>query len=173
MLRNSYVSESAHHVETNENESVFELRIVKSLRCIMRNVDVYSRHLNRKFSLTTPQIICLQSIKSSPLTLSALAKEVNLSAGTVNGVVDRLESKGLAIRERSKKDRRKVFLKLTDKGRTNIAAAPSMLQQRFANALKQLPASEQAAIAVSLERVVDLMETDRTNTRPAPKAPLK
>jgi DNA-binding MarR family transcriptional regulator len=142
-------------------------RILSAIRRIIRAVDIHSRKLHCEFNITTPQMICIYELKRSDgITLSELSKAVNLGASTVNGIVDRLESKNLLKRHRSTKDRRKVLLHLTDKGRQITQKAPSLLQDRLADALQKLPKLEQVTIAMSLERVVALMEVQHLETSP-------
>lgn len=106
-------------------------------------------------------MICLYSLqRQGKMTLSELADKVTLGKSTVNGIVDRLEEKKLLSRTRCTKDRRKVYVEITEPGKKLTERAPSLLQDRLATALKKLPELEQAAIALSLERIVQLMEAD-------------
>jgi DNA-binding MarR family transcriptional regulator len=100
----------------------------------------------------------LTIVNEGPLNLSRLSKQVFLSASTVVGILDRLEEKGLITRQRNQKDRRLINVQATLKGNDLVAQAPSPLPTALANALKQLPELEQATIALSLERIVELME---------------
>jgi DNA-binding MarR family transcriptional regulator len=50
-------------------------------------------------------------------TLSQLSDGLSRTRCTVTGLVDRLEGKGLVRRKRSRKDRRLIYVSLTDKGR--------------------------------------------------------
>jgi DNA-binding MarR family transcriptional regulator len=143
------------------------LRVLRALRRIIRAVDIHSRKLNSEFHITAPQMICLYSIaKHDGMTLSQLAKEVSLGASTVTGIVDRLESKDLVRRQRSTEDRRRISLTITDAGRDVTKASPTLLQDRFAERLRELPELEQATIALSLERVVQMMEAEHLDTSP-------
>lgn len=157
-------------VTEKEADIFFEtygIRVLRSLRKIIRAIDIHSRKLNSEFKITAPQMLCLYSLaKNDSVTLSALSKEVNLCSSTVNGIVDRLESKSLLVRERSSEDRRKIFLKITESGRELTDKAPALLQERFSKALRLLPELEQAAIALSLERVVELMEAEHLEASP-------
>ena len=145
----------------------YEVQILRSMRRIIRCVDIHSRKINKSFQITLPQLICLYSIeRNSERTLSELADDVSLGKSTVNGIADRMEAKGLVHRRRSLKDRRKVFLDLTDEGRQLVKAAPPMLQETLAGELKKLPELERAAIALSLERVVQLMEAENIDASP-------
>ena len=149
-------------IEENCNQ-----RILYALRRIIRAVDIYSRKINRLTGLTTPQLICLDAVASSEeITLSQLAKQVNLGASTVNGIIDRLEAKDLVERERSKLDRRKVFLKMTGHGKNVFEQAPSLLQDNLSDSLKELSELEQIAITQSLERVVELMNAEEVDASP-------
>lgn len=142
-------------------------RILRSLRKIIRAVDIHSRKLNQHFHITTPQLICLHCLyQEGPMTLSRLANEVSLGASTTNGIVDRLEAKGLLSRTRSRIDRRKVELAVTEAGQKLIQSAPVPLQDSFCDALRRLPELEQAAITLSLERVVELMGAEHFDTSP-------
>ena len=143
------------------------LRVLRALRRIIRAVDIHSRKLNSEFHLTAPQMICLYCLaRQDGITLSRLAEEVSLGASTVTGIVDRLEAKGLVHRERSVQDRRKTLLSITAEGRKVIDASPALLQDRFARRLRDLPELEQATIALSLERVVEMMEAQHLDTSP-------
>jgi len=63
-------------------------------------------------------------------------------------------------------DRRVVNVIATAKGRALADNAPSPLQDGLADALKRLSEMEQATIALSLERIVDLMEARDIDAAP-------
>jgi DNA-binding MarR family transcriptional regulator len=147
---------------SNQSASVFfekyGIGVLKSLRRIIRAVDIHSKKLSQEYNITAPQMICLYSLqKHGVMTQSDMAKDVDLGMSTVNGIIDRLEAKGWIRRERDAKDRRKVFLELTESGIIQANGAPALLQDQLSNALQALPELEQAAIALSLERIVELM----------------
>lgn len=134
-------------------------RILHSIRRITRAVDLYSKKLVLEFGITAPQLLVLDEIVAKgAMMVRSVAAEIHLSSSTLVGIIDRLEAKGLARRERETADRRKVLVVATDAGRSLVARAPSALQGNLAEALKHLPREEQAVIAGSLEKVVDLME---------------
>jgi len=143
------------------------IRILTALRQIIRAVDIHSRKLNNDFNVTAPQMICLYClVKGGQMTQSTLSKQVSMGMSTVNGVIDRLEKKGLVLRRRDTQDRRKVFVSVTAQGKELTKAAPSLLQERFSQSLRKLPNLEQAAIAFSLARVVQLMEAEHLEASP-------
>jgi DNA-binding MarR family transcriptional regulator len=148
-------------------EARFDLLILRSIRRIIRAVDIYSSKLKTTCRLTAPQLICLTSIvENSPTTATKVAKAVFLSASTVVGILDRLEAQGLVTRVRDTNDRRVVNIEASEKGVKLVREAPSPLQDRLAEALKQLPELEQATIALSLQRIVELMEAGHLEAAP-------
>jgi len=152
---------------SNQGNNNYEFRILSALRRVIRSVDIYSRKLNTELGLTTPQLLCLHALaKSKGMTLTNLAKEVNLGVSTVNGIVDRLEVKQYLTRERSVDDRRKISLAISLSGKELVLRAPSLLQDKFSASLSKLSDFEQMAITDSLELVVELMEVKDVDTSP-------
>jgi DNA-binding MarR family transcriptional regulator len=148
-------------------EKRYDLRILKSFRRIIRAIDTHSRKLLTNFNITAPQLLCLLTIaEDGPLTSAELSQKVHLSRSTIVGIMDRLQQKDLIERTRSSQDRRRVYLTTTEAGRRVTETAPSPLQDKLAEALKSLPELEQATIALSLERVVKLMEVEHRVAAP-------
>lgn len=138
----------------------YDLRILRALRRITRSVALHSRQLSALSNITAPQLVCLRAIiEHGPITATSISREIHVSASTVVGILDRLEDKGLVRRERGREDRRIVYVTATEAGARLANETPSPLQQKLSEALKDLPELEQATITMSLERIVDLMES--------------
>ncbi len=149
----------------------FETRAIEvlvSLRRIIRAVDIHSRRLFNLFQITVPQLMCLTALaQGGPMNLKNLSATVNLGQSTVNGIIDRLEARGLVRRERGQKDRRHVFVNATAAAADVVRqASPLLLQERLAAELRSLPAREQDAIAASLERIVEMMGAAHLDASP-------
>ncbi len=145
----------------------FEFRILTAIRRVIRSVDKYSRKINIELGLTTPQLLCLDALgKYGHIITKELAKKVNLSESTVIGIVDRLEAKQYVARERSKDDRRKVYLSLTDAGQGILNATPSLLQDKLSSALAELDIDRLETITASLEQVVEMMDAKDLDASP-------
>lgn len=72
----------------------------------------------RACDLTMAQLHVLAILhESGAMTVGALAEALSISAPSVSAVVDRLEERGVAVRERSEDDRRTVHVSLTAEGR--------------------------------------------------------
>lgn len=144
-----------------KTQDQYDLRILRALRRITRSIALHSRQLSAGSNITAPQLVCLRTvIEKGPLTATAISREMHVSPSTVVGILDRLEDKQLVNRERSREDRRIVFVSATDAGRTLAQQTPSPLQQKLSEALQQLPESEQLQITTALERVVALLDSE-------------
>ncbi|MBN2340644.1 MAG: MarR family transcriptional regulator [Deltaproteobacteria bacterium] len=149
----------------------FEESILTSLRKITRAIDLYSHQLSRQYNLTAPQIGCLRFLaKEGAATPSKTAKAMHLSQATVTGILDRLETRQLLIRIRSKEDRRQVIVSLTEQGKQIVESAPSPLQEKFAKKLADLPEENQSVIDTILGQVVTMMEADNLEAAPVLQA---
>lgn len=87
--------------------------------------------------LTHKQISYLQVIdEHGDITFSDLAKCEDISKPTVTEMVNRLIDRGCVYKERSSKDRRVSYIRLTDKGR-QIAHAEETAQMRLVERIEQ------------------------------------
>jgi DNA-binding MarR family transcriptional regulator len=75
---------------------------------------IYSQAVAERLGIGSADLECLDFIGlRGPISAGALAEAVGLTSGAITGVIDRLERAGLARRERSREDRRKVIVRLT------------------------------------------------------------
>ncbi len=151
----------------------FDLRILRALRRITRSIALHSRQLAAYSNITAPQLVCLRAVvENGSLTATAISREIHVSPSTVVGILDRLEDKGWIRRERGREDRRIVFVTATEAGIKLAHDTPSPLQKKLADALNALPEDEQVSITMSLERIVNLIESTSAVEPEAPSNPL-
>jgi len=144
-----------------------ENQIVAALRRIIRAVDLHSRRLAEEHGLTGPQLATLQAAASmGESSTGALARAVHLSGPTVTGILDRLTKRGLVDRTRNGQDRRSVTVRLTSGGEDVLAAAPSLLQDRFRQELVRLEEWEQTTILATLQRIAAMMDAESLDASP-------
>ena len=141
--------------------------ILTSLRRITRAIDIHSRYLANTFGLTGPQLVCLRVLgRLGQTTPSELARHVALSQATVTGIVDRLARRQLVTRARSEADRRLVEVAITEAGTALVAQAPSALQEKFAQRLRNLSKEEQEIIRITLQKIVQMMDGEELDAAP-------
>jgi MarR family transcriptional regulator, organic hydroperoxide resistance regulator len=102
-----------------------------------------TKELARRADLTGPQLTVVKMLEQiGDLSLSELSERIRAQNSTVTGIIDRMERENLVTRERSKEDRRVVYIKLTAKGRRLAEEIPIEPMEIFRGALESLSASE-------------------------------
>ncbi len=135
------------------------IRILQSVRRIAQCVEHHSKRLKTSHNITSPQLVALMAIaRLGPCTLKSIGREIHLSSSTVVGIIDRLEEKHWVVRERDTRDRRNVFVSVTEAGKQLVDHAPSALPQGFASALGGLSEPDQQTLVVVLEQFASLLE---------------
>ena len=73
-----------------------------------------TKDIARRANLTGPQLTVVKMLEGiGDLSLSELSERIRAQNSTVTGIIDRMEREGLVTRERSREDRRVVYIKLT------------------------------------------------------------
>ena len=138
-----------------------------SLRKIIQAIDRHSINLKKKFGLTGPQLITLQSISTQDkISVTQLSKNVSLSQATVTDITKRLENRGYITRKRSLDDKRKTNIELTESGKAILNTVPPLLQEQFTARFSKLENWEQLMIESSFERVVSMMSAENIDASP-------
>jgi DNA-binding MarR family transcriptional regulator len=140
--------------------------VLRSLRRIIRAVDLYSRKLLAQHGLSGPQLLCLRQLDVQPLATGQLARAMNLSPATVCGILDRLEARGLVVRERQTEDKRRVVVRLSAAGRRAVRQAPPSLQESFLIKFRALPVREQTELGDTLRALVTMLAAEEIDAAP-------
>ena len=105
--------------------------------------------------LTAAQWYPLWKIKlSAGCTAQGLARDMCLDAGSVTRLLDRLEAKGLIVRERSARDRRVVNLSLTEAGEAVVGQVPQALAEVNNHYLRGFSEAEWVQLRELLQRML-------------------
>ena len=99
-------------------------------------------------------------------TVASLSRDLEIDPGAMTRAVDRLEAKGLVLRERSTQDRRVVFLALTSEGRRVARKVPAVLSKVLNGHLSGFSEAEWQLMLQFLGRILANGETMRQ--QPAP-----
>lgn len=149
----------SNRAEENERDRQTVEQVLMALRAVMRAVDLHSRFLVAHYGLTGPQLIILRRLmKDGPSSITELCRAVKLGQATMTGILDRLTRKGLVRRERSRQDKRKIMVAITEQGTSVLDMAPPLLQESFTSRFLQLADWEQTLILSSLQRVAAMMD---------------
>ncbi|MES2070193.1 MAG: MarR family transcriptional regulator [Pseudomonadota bacterium] len=93
------------------------LRSVRLLAECMQSFEKSSAQNVRQLGFTHSQFDIIATLGNTPgMTCKELGDKTLITKGTLTGVLDRLEQKGLIERERGSDDRRQLFVKLSLRG---------------------------------------------------------
>ncbi len=138
-----------------------------ALRKMIQAIDRHSIKLKKKFGLTGPQLILLQSISAhDKISVTQLSKNVSLSQATVTDITKRLENRNYITRTRDIYDKRKTNIALTENGKAILNTVPPLLQEQFTKRFSKLEGWEQLMIESSFERVVSMMSAEDIDASP-------
>jgi len=141
--------------------------VLIAIRRIIQAIDLHSRDLVRQFGLTGPQLIVLQEIsRLGEVSVGEIAKAISLGQATVTGILERLENRGLIIKQRSKNDKRRVLVQATSASKQLLEKAPPPMQEHFIQQFTNLQDWEQAMILSSLQRIVAMMDAKKIEAAP-------
>jgi DNA-binding MarR family transcriptional regulator len=139
---------------TNSESERTILRLWLLLRRVGDALDLCQDLVYSKYGLTTEQSGVLAAIKSrGPLRPVDLASILERSPNSMSMIVDRMVKAGLVRRTRDRKDRRTVFVSMTDKGREAVDPVVPAGWQFIHKILSPLSNDEQRALADMLETV--------------------
>jgi DNA-binding MarR family transcriptional regulator len=110
-----------------------------------------------------PMLMLHLNGESSP---AEIARELQMDAGAVTRMIDRLERKGLCLRERSSSDRRAVRVALTSEGRRIAKLVPAVLADVHNGHLKDFSLDEWQQLMTLLQRMLGHGEAMRIASPP-------
>lgn len=104
----------------------------------------------------------LQAVKAvrceKEVTISRMAELLEVSAPSASVMVDRLVEKGILVRERSRKDRRKVVVQISSEVVDDIHRVESAILKTFEDIVRSLGAGTSRQWFEVLKRVKEVIE---------------
>jgi DNA-binding MarR family transcriptional regulator len=147
-------------VELSEFDRDLREEVTHCFRRLFRAVCLRSHELSSKYGLSGPQALLMKDLlRYSQRSVGELTRDLHSSQATVTGIIDRLEKRSLLRRERGFKDKRQVFVSLTEQGRELAENAPPLLGEKFLQSFDRLQNWERTQMLSTLQRVVSMMET--------------
>lgn len=138
----------------NSEQENTVLRLWLLLRRVGDQLSVCQDLVYNRYGLTTEQFGVLASIKSrGPLRPLDLAEILERSPNSMSMIVDRMVKAGLVRRTRDRKDRRAVFVSMTDKGRQAVEPAFPAGWEFIHRVVSPLSHDDQRSLADMLETV--------------------
>lgn len=141
--------------------------LLVALRRINKATDLGAKRLAKDTGLTTPQLMVMQSFGDEiSLTVSDVAREINLTQATTTSIVNGLERRGFVQKRRDETDKRRVFVSPTTAGQQLINDAPKTLQDLLERKFQGLEEWEQSFVTAGLQRLASLMDAGAIDAAP-------
>jgi DNA-binding MarR family transcriptional regulator len=126
------------------------IRILRAARAI--EAEVRDR-LRTNFGVTLPQFDVMAALERKPdgMTMTELSRFLMVSNGNVTGIIDRLVTDKLVVRQAPANDRRAIIVKLTARGLKDFTAMAKAHQGWVDNLLSEFDAAEAETLIEHLD----------------------
>lgn len=154
---------------SKRNKNQLSLQVLKKFRIIYGSVRQQFRDVEETCGITGSQLWILQEVEKTPdIGVSELAERLSIHQSTCSQLVEKLASRNLIIKERSKEDQRRVGLCLSDEASKILKNAPGPAEGILPEALQALPESALLALDKSLIEVIGQLRSkdDKLADRP-------
>lgn len=140
-----------------KREDALKLRTDIKKMIILTGVFESQNLSNRPFEkpLPTSQMMALEELEVEKLTVWQLSNKLRLETSTVSRLVDKLVKMGLVYREVNEKNRRELFLHLTEKGHITVNRLREQSLIFYQRILNNLSESEQKIVVDGFELFID------------------
>ena len=141
---------------TSQSDKIINIfkTIHKTFRCKFKKIA-------QQYGFTTPQLTVIFHLYKTPdITLNALSDHLMLTKSTVSGIVNRLVSQGVVVREIPKNNRRTVKLSLSEDFKNNndiIRMKEHFIAYCLSNTLKSMDPDSVEKIIHALENFILLL----------------
>ncbi|HET9715988.1 MAG TPA: MarR family transcriptional regulator [Pseudolabrys sp.] len=129
------------------------LRLLRSSRAIEACL---RERLRAKFTITLPQFDVLATLarNAEGMTMTELSRRLMVSNGNVTGIIDRLASEKLVLRQAPASDRRSFIVRLTPRGMSQFSAIAKAHESWIDELLTEIGADEAEKIIERLDGLV-------------------
>lgn len=146
--------------------------IMAAGRAVHAAVDQLDGLMRDGFNLQPNELRCLNALEFGPLTPSEIGERTGLTSGAVTALVDRLESRGYVLREKSEHDRRSVRVSITpeihqDLGRQYGRCGKAVAEQFQQRSELEIQSAAEAlrTFARALHQAIDEIRADNRSPK--------
>jgi DNA-binding MarR family transcriptional regulator len=151
------------------NKNQLSLQVLKKFRIIYGSIRQQFREVEQTCGVTGSQLWILQEVAKTPdIGVSELAERLSIHQSTCSQLVEKLATRGLIKKERSKEDQRRVGLSLTEEAEKILKNAPGPAEGILPEALQALPEAALQGLDNALIDVIGQlrMRDDKLADRP-------
>ena len=142
------------------SERPYYLRLSELLQRLMRSLHVYSQRYSLSQKVSFSEFRALFLLRSGkPIEMNKIRKSLSVSGAFATSLADQLVKHKLVERQRDGKDRRKVSLALTDKGKHYLAKFETHRKQFFRALIDGLKEEDKRIMEKGMSMLVDSLES--------------
>ena len=131
-------------------------RILDSIRRLVRLLRLTDRAAQTELGLSGAQLFVLHELAKTPaMSLSELAERTRTDQSSVSVVVSRLVDSGYVMRERDRRDARRLVLTLTKGGRAIAEKSPPVAQEKIIETLERMQPGERRRFADLFSHIIE------------------
>ncbi len=149
-------------------------RYLKSVRLLAECLQGFERLSGesvRRCGLTPPQFDIIATLGNTPgMSYKELGERTLITKGTLTGVIERLEQKGLVVRTRNADDKRSFFVQLSPAGESVFNDTFPKVVEQGKNLFAPYTEADFEAMDVALRKLKQLI-TDATRRSPGTPQP--
>ncbi len=129
--------------------------VLDGIRRLVQGLRLSAREAQSRAGISGAQLFVLQKLaEDDAQSVNDLAARTATDQSSVSVVVHRLADAGLVARHPDARDRRRVRLTLTPRGRALLRRSPDSAQRRLVRAIESLAPADRRDFAASLARIV-------------------
>lgn len=138
------------------------LEFLRRVWALNHALELLSGSMATRLGVTAQQRLVIRFLGKYPgLPAGRLAALLHVDPGTISAALGRLEAKGLVLRRRDPRDRRRAALQLTAKGRRLDRAAPGTVESAVEALLHTTATSDVEAAVRVLEQLTERLRAER------------
>jgi MarR family 2-MHQ and catechol resistance regulon transcriptional repressor len=136
----------------------------------MQGFERFSGESMRQCGLTHAQFDIIATLGNTPgMTYKELGQKTLITKGTLTGVIERLEHKGLVVREHNSNDKRSFFVRLTPSGEDEFKRCFPIVVAHCKQLFASCTDTDFEAFELTLRKMKHLI----VGPAPAPDLPIK
>ncbi len=149
---------SSRSPRRSQARRVQEVAIIRHFRTVVKAIQAHSAWVERQCGVSAAQLWALWEIHAEPgLRVKDISERLSIRPATASNLLDKIESKGLIVRDRCGPDQRVVQLFPTDQGAELLANAPGPAEGALLNALVRMDDGALDELGNSLGALVEIL----------------
>ncbi len=141
-----------------ESEDVLNMLLVKLFNDILK-IEAAAIKQGEFSDLSVTENHIIEAIgKDREMTMTEVAKQLEITVGTLTTAINRLIKKEYVERRRIEEDRRVVLIKLTNRGERAFDCHAKFHEAMIESIIKELPENEEVILITALKKMTNFFE---------------